>query len=245
MIQYWSLSLLNDNCPVHKVIAIIPARSGSKRLKNKNILDFNKKPLLAWTIEAAKEAKVVDEVFVSTDCFKIKKVAEDYGALVPFMRSSDLSSDTASTDDAILSFINQLDLCEYDIIVILQPTSPLRNSTHIDEAIKLFKADGVEGVISVSECEHSPVLSNTLPEDLNMNNFIPREVASGRSQDFSTYYRLNGGVFAYRVGFFINHGGRVYDEYTKAYIMDQVYSCDIDTELDFKIAEFLQNYIEG
>jgi len=224
-----------------RVVALIPARAGSKRLVNKNLLPLAGKPLIAWTIEAALNCPLIDDVIVSTDSVDIKHVAIEYGADVPFIRPSSLSHDTATTDDVLMHAIEKLNLNSSDILVLLQPTSPLRSSKDINNALSLLTTEQVQGVVSVCECEHSPLWSNTLPENGTMGDFIRPEIATKRSQDLPAYYRLNGAIYAYNVSFLKKYKCRFYSDEIKATIMPGDKSVDIDNELDFKLAEFLMS----
>jgi len=223
----------------HRVVALIPARAGSKRLKNKNILPLGGKPLIAWTIEAALNSCEIDDVIVSTDDLNIKQVAIDFGASVPFMRPSFLSNDVASTDDVLLHAINELKLSDTDILILLQPTSPMRNYQEIKKALLLLNDGAVQGVVSVCECEHSPLWSNILPNDMLMGDFIRPEIASKRSQELPVYYRLNGAIYAYRVSYLNKYKCRYYSDEIKASVMPANKSIDIDNEIDFQFSEFL------
>lgn len=121
------------------ILAIIPARGGSKGLPRKNILDCAGKPLLAWSVEAAKNSKYVDRVMVSTESQEIADVAMEYGAWVPFLRPSELADDESTLEDAVKDIIVRLrGTYEFDYVMALQPTSPLRTSKHIDEAVEKF-----------------------------------------------------------------------------------------------------------
>jgi CMP-N-acetylneuraminic acid synthetase len=222
-----------------KVVALIPARAGSQRLPDKNILKLAGKPLIAWSVEAAVKSEYIDDVIVSTDCDIISNVAIKHGAKTPFLRPKELSHNTASTDDVLLHAINELSLLDNDIIVLLQPTSPLRNSSDIDQAIILLSQNGVQGSVTLCECEHSPLWTNTVPDDLNLGGFLSKEYSTTRSQDLPTFYRLNGAVYAYRVAYLKEHKGRVYTSTIKASIMPQERSIDIDVQLDFDIADML------
>ncbi len=133
--------MLNDK----SFLAIIPARGGSKRLPRKNVMNLAGKPLIAWTIEAALNSTYIDEVMVSTDDREIAEIAQQYGASVPFFRPTELATDLTSTFDAIkhtLDFYAEMGE-KYDFSVLLQPTSPLRESRHIDNAINLLKTKNV------------------------------------------------------------------------------------------------------
>ena len=222
-----------------RVVALIPARSGSKRLRNKNLLPLAGKPLIAWTIDAALTCSKIDEVVVSTDSLAIKEIALELGASVPFLRPSSLAGDAASTDDVLIHAIDELKLTSLDTLVLLQPTSPLRDSGDISNALAQLLELTVLGVVSVCECEHSPLWSNTLPESKLMGGFIKNEIVSKRSQDLPAYYRLNGAIYAYKVAFLKKYGCRFYSNEIRAVVMPTNRSVDIDNEFDFKFAEFL------
>ena len=173
-------------------LSIIPARGGSKRLPRKNVLDLCGKPLISWTIEAALYSKYLDEVVVTSDDSEILGIANNM-KVRSIERPPHLASDTASTFDAVKHTIDNVDSYEY--IVLLQPTSPLRNATHIDKAIELLARKGADAVISVSNISHNPAWSNTLDESLSMKNFINEEFLKKSSQDLEKYYKLNGAIY--------------------------------------------------
>lgn len=218
-------------------LAIITARSGSKGIKDKNIKLLNGKPLMAYTIESARKSQFIDEVMVSTDSEVYAAIAKEYGAEVPFLRSRETSTDTASSKDVILEVLSEYNKRgkRYDQFVMLQPTSPLRTEQNIDRAFQLYWEKKADSVVSVCECEHSPLLSNTLPADCNMFGFIESE-NNVRRQDLKTYYRLNGAIYISKVSTFLQIQ-TFYGKNSYAYIMEQCQSIDIDSELDFKIAE--------
>lgn len=220
-----------------RVVAIVPARGGSKRLPFKNVLELKGKPLINWTIQAALDSKYVDDVVVSTDCLEIAKISKSCGAEVPFLRPDSLASDTASTNDVILHMISALNCSNDDIIMILQPTSPLRTSAHIDEALELFDNNAAFGVVSVCKCEHSPLWAGKLSEDGSFEGFMSEELLGMRSQDLPVYFRLNGAIYAYLVGKLVGRKGIYYDSSVFAYEMGMFSSVDIDTDIDFKLAE--------
>jgi len=220
-----------------KILALIPARGGSKRLARKNVLKINGKPLIAWTIEAALGSRYIDRVFVSTDDDEISGVSEEYGAEVPFRRPGYLASDTATSNDVIIHAIETLDY-RPDIVVVLQPTSPLRQSLHVDESIELLLDKKAEGVVSVTPCEHSPLWANTLPIDGCMGDFLPM-VNNKRSQDLDEYYRLNGAIYCFTIDSLVENNGVSYSVNTFSYCMDNESSVDIDSKLDFEFAAFI------
>lgn len=226
-------------------IAIIPARAGSKRLPNKNILKINGKSLIEWSINAALQSKYINKVIVSTDSLDIAEVARLAGAQVPFLRPKKLSTDSATTADVIANVIEYLEEKNehFDNIVLLQPTSPLRTTKHIDDSIALFNAHSANSVISVTECEHSPLWCNTLPDNLSFNGFIKKSLEKKRSQDLPKYYRINGAIYIIKKESFLNEKTFFSKEKSFAFIMDSISSIDIDTKLDFIIAEtIMTNY---
>ena len=215
-------------------LAIIPARGGSKRLPRKNILDLCGKPLISWSIEAALKSKYISKVVVSSDDEEILNISSNFGADI-IKRPYELANDTATTFDAIKHTINNLE--KYDYIVLLQPTSPLRNEKHIDEAIELLEEKQADGIVSVCEMDHSPLWSNTLPEDGNMRGFLREEILNKRSQDLEKYYRLNGAVYICKTDKLLENKSFFLKDNIFAYIMDRKSSIDIDEEIDFLFAE--------
>lgn len=223
-------------------IAIIIARSGSKGLKDKNIRLLNGKPLLAYTIEAALKSKCFDTVMVSTDSNKYAKIAKEYGAEVPFLRSKDNSKDNASPWEVVKEVLKQYEARgEYfDTFALLQPTSPLRDYKDIKNAYKEFKDKKANAVVSMCELECSIHLVNKLPESLSMKGFITEKQYNKRRQEIRPYYRFNGAIYISKVKTFYKHMN-IYDDKCYAYIMDRKKSYDIDTEFDLKIVEAILN----
>lgn len=217
-------------------LAIIPARGGSKRLPRKNVLPLAGKPLIAWTIEAALNSKLVDKVLVTSDDDEILKVSESFGAAT-IKRPAELAQDTSTSFDAVKHTIENTE--KFDYIVLLQPTSPLRTSQHIDEAIQLLESKNADAIVSVTEMEHSPLWANTLPENGSMTGFLRDDLLNTRGQDLETFYRLNGAIYICRTDKLLEAGSFFIKENIYAYKMSQTSSIDIDTELDFKWAEFL------
>jgi CMP-N-acetylneuraminic acid synthetase len=218
-------------------LAIIPARGGSKRLPNKNVLPLAGKPMLVWTIESAIQSKYLDEIVLSTDSDDIIKVAGNY-KIKTIKRPIELASDTAKTVDVVKHVIENIDK-KYDFIVLLQPTSPLRTSTHIDEAIEQLIKLNADAIISVTEADHSPLWCNILPENLSMENFISKDIKHKRSQDLPKFYRLNGAIYICKTKKLIEENTFFLKKNIYAYIMDKKSSVDIDEELDFKLAEVI------
>lgn len=226
-------------------IAIIPARGGSKRLPGKNIKLLHGKPLICWTIEAALKSKIFDKVIVSTDSQEIADIAEKAGAFVPGLRPREFSDDLATTDSVILYTVELLESLlnkKVNCITLLQPTSPLRNCTHIQDAYNLFLNKNATSVISVCKVEHPVQYCNKLPSDRSMNEFIPKNNLK-RSQDLEPYFRINGAIYIFKRVFVGDLIG-IYNENSFAYEMSSYESVDIDEAIDFDLAEFYFNKLK-
>ncbi|WP_411953892.1 cytidylyltransferase domain-containing protein [Alkalibacillus sp. S2W] len=224
-------------------LAVIPARSGSKGLKDKNIKRLNGKPLMAYTIEAAIQSNMFSRVVVSTDSHQYAQIAAQYGAEVPYLREDNLASDTASSWDVLRDVVSYYhDQSEsFDTVTLLQPTSPLRGAKQIQEAFELYESKEAIAVVSVCKSRVHPQLLNTLPNDLSMDQFID-ESHSLRRQDLETYYQLNGAIYILDI-YKLVRKEKLYTVGTYAYLMNKRYSFDIDDELDFKLTnQFLNLY---
>lgn len=228
-----------------KNIAVIPARSGSKGLPDKNIKMLKGKPLLAYSIEAARKSGKYDTVHVSTDSVKYADIAKEYGADIPFLRSDELASDTASTWDTIKYVLTEYEKRNriFDTVTVLQPTSPLRTEEDIISAFDFFEAKNANMVSSVCEMEHSPLWSNVLPEDLSMKEFEDEKVADLPRQSLPVYYRENGAIYLLKVSHLM-YSKSIYKDGCYAYVMKKTHSVDIDDKLDFLIAETILNHGE-
>ena len=229
-----------------KNLAIIPARSGSKGLKDKNIRILNGKPLLAYTIDAAKESGLFDEILVSTDSEEYAEIAKQYGASVPFLRDSELSGDNASSWDVVKDVLEKLKKFgrEFDTVALLQPTSPLRSASDIINGYNIFNEKSANFVVAVCEIDHSPLWSNTIPSDGSLVNFINSDVAKTPRQDLPVYYRINGALYIIKTEYLID-SRNLYGDRSFSIIMKRENSIDIDEELDFLIAEYLIKLRDG
>ncbi len=222
-------------------IGLITARSGSKRLPNKNILNFHKKPLIAWSIEAALNSKYIDDVIVSTNDNRISDIAKEHGAEVPFLRPSSLAKDSSKSIKVIEHTINSLAQVNRNFthLVLLQPTSPLRTSQHIDEAIELYKRKKAKAVISLTKLEHPIEWTGMISEDLLMNDFLNKSLGNSQSQEFIGRYHFNGAIYVINIDSFQKKKALIFRDETFAYIMQNSDSIDIDNYLDFKLAEII------
>ncbi len=224
-----------------QVLAIIPARGGSKGLPGKNIKQLCGRPLIAWSINAAANCNYIDKIIVSTDYKEIAEISKQYGAEVPFMRPAELSGDGTATIDVILHAIDWLDKYQNyrpEYIVLLQPTSPLRRTEDVNGAIRILKDKKAEAVVSVCRTDHHPWWSNTLPSDGRMINFIKKDILNKPRQDLPVFYRLNGAIYIARTDYICKNNGFM-GQNTFAYKMSKEHSIDIDSALDFKLAEYL------
>ena len=217
-------------------LAIIPARGGSKRLPGKNILELEGKPLIAWTIEASLKSKYITKTLVSSDDDEILNIAQKYGSDI-IKRPDELSTDTATSFDAIKHAVLNQDE-NFDFVVLLQPTSPLRTTKHIDKAIELLLEKNAKAVISVCEVEHPVQWSMTLEDDLDMSQFV-KNIDTKRSQDQKIHYRLNGAIYITNKEKLLEKCSFFLDSNIYSYIMDKSSSIDIDDEFDFNLAKLL------
>lgn len=229
-----------------KIIAIIPARSGSKGMIDKNISLLDGKPLMAHSIISAIESNIFDEIYVSTDSELYSSIGEAYGASVPFLRPHSLSKDSSQAYEYIIHALeNYRDKFnkEFDYFVVLQPTSPLRQPCHIIESIKLAIDNHLNSVVSVVKASHIPQLTNKLDDTLSMEGFYINSKNSSNRQDYGTYYTLNGAIYIMKTDKFMECRN-YYIENSKAYIMEKIFSVDIDDELDFEYAQFIINKLK-
>ena len=224
-----------------RLVAIIPARGGSKRLPRKNILDLAGKPLIAWTIEAGLKSKYVDRVIVSTDDEEIAEISKKYGADVPFIRPKELASDTSSIINVVRHAIQLLreNGDDFEYILLLQPTSPLRTEDHINQAIQLLIEKKADGVVSIVKVDHPVEWTNTLPEDCSMDGFFSDEMKGLNSQEFPTRYMLNGAIYISKIEKKLTSDFMVLRSNCYGYIMNKFVSVDVDTYYEYILSEFL------
>ncbi len=221
------------------ILAIIPARGGSKRLPRKNTLPINGKPLIYWTIKAALKSQYIDKIVISSDDHEVKKLSSFYN--VDFIdRPKELSLDDSTTISVVMHAFEKLG-AKYDYIILLQPTSPLRNSRHIDEAISLLNKKRSDAIISVCEVGHPPIFTNKIPLDGSMEKFITNEMKNKRTQDFPQFYKINGAIYICCINRLFKEETFFIKDNIFSYIMSKEKSIDIDDEFDFKLAQYLFN----
>ena len=218
-----------------KRIAIIPARSGSKGLKDKNIIDLCGKPLIAYSIEAALETSLFDHVIVSTDSEHYAEIAQHYGAEV-MMRGEALSNDKATTFMVLEDILKNRLQESIDYFVLLQPTSPLRTSKHITEAIEKFEAkiENFDFLVSMKEAEHAKVLVNPIDDDDSLKYF-DTDFSNYRRQGYKDY-SPNGAIFIAKPDSYLEQK-HFFGAKALSYIMSAEDSVDIDGALDLIIAK--------
>lgn len=220
-------------------LAIIPARSGSKGLKDKNIKLLDGKPLLAYTIDAAVKSKQFDTVHLSTDSEKYAEIGGAWGAECDFLRSTANAADCSQTSDAVKEVIERYSKQGrlFDSVTILQPTSPLRTHRDIESAFKLFMDKDALAVVSICESDHPIDWFHCLSNNGSMEDFVCLNHAK-RRQESKVYYRVNGAIYLMQTEIALNMQ-KLYGDRTFGYEMPRIRSIDIDDEFDFDIAEYV------
>ena len=225
-----------------KILAIIPARSGSKKIKNKNIIKINKKPLIYFTIKEAKKSKFIDEICLSTDSVKIQNISKSYGLNSFFLRPKILSTDTALTKDVVIHGLNQSEKFfkkKFDYIILLQPTCPLRKSNHIDDAIIKIIKTNQNSLISVCDVEgYHPNRMKVIKKNL-LCNYTGNKLEDMRPrQILPKVYIRNGSIYISKVDF-IKKKKVLTDNKSVPYIMNPTESINIDGPIDLELAKSL------
>ncbi|HEY4526287.1 MAG TPA: acylneuraminate cytidylyltransferase family protein [Candidatus Paceibacterota bacterium] len=220
-----------------KVLILIPARGGSKRIPHKNRRLLGGKPLVSYAIKAARRSKYADRILVSTDDKKIQEIARKANAEVPFLRPKKLSGDRVSTGAAVIHALDYLKAegWQPDIVVVVQPTSPLVQSSDMDAAIKILISSGVNTCVSVEEATERPEWMFK-KVGAQWKQYVPTNLST-RSQDLPQLYCLNGAVYAALVPFVLRTHELIDTKHTAAIIMPKERSIDIDEEADWQAAE--------
>lgn len=224
-----------------RILAIVLARGGSKGIPRKNIYPVLGRPLIEYTISEAKKSNYIDKIIVSTDDIEIAEIVEKYGIKVPFLRPKELAEDTTSSEDAILHAINWLESNgeEYDIVILLQPTSPLRRKDHIDRAIIEFLNDEkANSLISVTNVKQFPHWMKIITEDGYLKNYFNDSPTNKRRQDIQELVYPNGAIYITRVNEFRTIKSFSYGK-VRSFYMDEIDSFDIDNKIDLEIIEMI------
>ncbi|MBW6409468.1 acylneuraminate cytidylyltransferase family protein [Clostridium weizhouense] len=223
-----------------EILAIIPARGGSKGLYRKNLRKLKGIHLIGYTIKSALKSKYIKRVVVSTEDKEIAEISKIYGAEIPCLRPNELAGDSSPTVESILQMIDYLEKeQEYysDYVLLLQCTSPLRNTKHIDEAIEKLLKSNFDGIASICEAEVNPYWTNIFKGE-KLEYFLKEGERITRRQDLPKVYRYNGAIFLIKTEILKKEKTFEVENLT-GYIMDRESSIDIDTEMDFKIAEII------
>lgn len=220
------------------ILVVIPARGGSKRLPRKNVLPLAGKPLICWTIEAALEAKLNARIMVTSDDEEILAIAQQYQSqgVIAYKRPDELATDTASTADVLIDAIKAEQAAGHDpkTLMLLQPTSPLRNAEDIRAALDVFQEGGCEDtVVTVCEVDHPMAWVGTIGEGSRLEGI---DLSGKRSQDYQREYRLNGAVYVAQSALLLEKL-TLFSAFLKASVMPRKRSHDIDTPLDFQNCE--------
>ncbi len=223
-----------------EILGFIPARAGSKEIPKKNIYPLNGKPLIAYTIEAARKSKI-NRTIVSTDSSQIANIAQQYGAEIPFLRPHRLAQDNSIIEDAILDLLKKLkqgERYEPDIIVLLHPTSPFRTAEHINQSIDLLIEKQADSVISVSEPMEHPAEMVYWSSSGNLRFLLKDSIAPARTQrqEYPAYYFLNGVLYTFTYRSFLCTES-CFGEKSIPYLMSQIDSIDINSVDQLLIAE--------
>jgi CMP-N,N'-diacetyllegionaminic acid synthase len=226
----------------YKVVCIIPARGGSKGVPRKNIKPLAGKPLIAYTIEQSRQSKYIDRTIVSTEDREIADISQQCGAEVPFMRPDDLAGDHVATMDVLLHTINWLeekDKYNFDILVLLHTTTPLREVKDIDSCVKMLVETKADNVISVTEAHRNPYF-NMVEVDGQGKVRLVKEGAFTTRQSAPEVYDLNASIYVWWKDI-LKKEKKVFLAGSKIYVMPKERSIDIDDAVDFRIAEYLVN----
>lgn len=223
------------------ILAVVPARGGSKGIPGKNLALAGGRPLLAWTLDAARTSQFVDRTVVSTDDPSIAATARDLGGEAPFLRPAEISGDSASPMLAIdhaLAWLEREEGWRPDYVMLLQPTSPLRLAEDIDNACRLAVEKDADAVVSVTEAVPHPYLTRSIDSDGKLADFLTLPGGYPRRQDFPDVYTLNGAIYLAKREILASQG-TFYTSRTYAYVMPTARSLDIDTPWELHLADLL------
>ena len=217
------------------VLGVIPARGGSKRLPRKNIKKLCGQPLIAYTIQAAQKASLLTDFLVSSEDEEILEIARSYGAPTPFKRPERLATDSIRNIDVVahaMHYMEKKNQLQYDVLILLQPTCPVRDPSHIDEAIQLLAESDLETVVSVKGPykKRDPILKRI------KNGVLEAYCSTGNAAEIEPFYLYNASIYGVKRSYFVKENKLISDRQAPL-IMDQYHSIDIDTEADFLVAE--------
>lgn len=220
-----------------KILAIIPARGGSKGIPRKNVKAISGKPMIQYTIEAAKECPYIDKVVVSTEDEEIADISMRAGAIVPFSRPEELATDEAKTIDVVMHAVEfyERKAERFDIIVLLQPTSPLRNAEDITKALEYFMRNEQRSLVTVSEVSESPILMRNFNKENKLEKIL-EEDSDVRRQDMKKFYRINGAIYINKASEL--NANTSFNDNEMGFVLTQEHGIDVDEPQDLVVAEY-------
>ena len=220
-----------------KVLAIIPARGGSKGIPRKNVKAISGKPMIQYTIEAAKDCEYIDKVIVSTEDEEIADISMRAGAIVPFSRPEELATDEAKIIDVVMHAVEfyERKAEHFDIFVLLQPSSPLRNAEDVTKALEYFIRKEQKSLVSVSEVSESPIFMRSFNKENELEKIVSED-DDVRGQDMKRYYRINGAIY-------INKASELnpqtsFNDNQMGYVLTKEHGIDVDEPQDLVVAEY-------
>lgn len=220
------------------MLAIIPARGGSKGLPGKNIRPLNGKPLIAHTIEAALASKTISKIVISTDDESIANVCRDYPVEIPFMRPKAMAGDNALIIETYLYTVDRINKeqgCAFESMIALLPTAPLRTGADIDAAVEIFEARQADSVISYYEAPHPVQWYRTIDDQGVLRALLPEGDRLANRQEEVKSYLPNGAIYVFKLD--LLRQNRYYGDKTYPFLMPAERSIDIDSLFDFEMAE--------
>jgi CMP-N,N'-diacetyllegionaminic acid synthase len=226
-----------------KILGIIPARGGSKTIPRKNVKVLAGKPLIAWTIEAARKSQYLDRLILSSEDAEIIEVAREWGCEVPLLRPVELAQDDTPGIEPVIHAINTIGE-KFDYIVLLQPTSPLRTVKDIDDCIRYCIQEDAQVCVSVCAVDKNPYWMHTLDESQRLCPLMPEGRSIERRQDLPPVYAENGAIYVAKTEFILKKKNFVTEE-TLSFIMPAERSLDIDNEMDFLYCELIKTNLLG
>ncbi len=231
-----------------RVLVLIPARGGSKGLKGKNVKPLCGKPLLAWPIDAAKQSNYIDKIIVSTDCQKIADVAVNYGAELPFIRPDEIAQDTTTSFEVIEHALNHQTIINehFDILVLLEPTSPLTQTEDIDKALEKLTENnaGAQAIVGVTDVEDSHPSFCLTVDSQGLIQSYQDEFEVTRRQDLTSVYRLEGSLYISQIPYLLSHG-TFYHQHTLPYLVPKWQAFEVDDLTDFICIEAIAKNLES
>ena len=224
-----------------KVLAVIPARGGSKRLPDKNLRSIQGRPLVVKALDVARNSRFIDRGVLSTDDYRVAALAQEYGYSDMLMRPESLASDQATMTSVLLHVVGALrdQGSEYGYLVLLQPTSPLREARHVDQGFVRILERSATGLLSVCLSEKPKEWLGSIGAEGSLNEFIQETNLDAQTQDLRTSYQINGAIYIVPVEQFLKYKSLFLPEGMVALIMDRSESIDIDYDHDFQLAEWL------